>query len=149
LANEATSAREMPIEDAQKLGAMMLFGEKYGDEVRVLDIGTSRELCGGTHVARTGDIGLFRILSEGGVAAGIRRVEAIAGTVAIAHAQAESERLARVAETLRAQPQELEARLAQILESVRALEKEVARLKGQLAMGRLDDMLESGTRMVK
>src|SRR5204862_4394764 len=100
LENEPTKQRVMAIDDARKLGAMMLFGEKYGDEVRVLDIGTSRELCGGTHVARTGDIGLFRIVGEGGVAAGIRRVEAIAGTVALAYASAESERLARMADAL-------------------------------------------------
>ncbi len=80
LDNVATQARVMPIDDAQKTGAMMLFGEKYGDDVRVLDIGTSRELCGGTHVARTGDIGLFKIVGEGGVAAGVRRVEAVTGT---------------------------------------------------------------------
>ena len=89
LENVPTQARVMPIDDAQKLGAMMLFGEKYGDEVRVLDIGTSRELCGGTHVARTGDIGFFKIVGEGGVAAGIRRVEATTGKGALDYVQAQ------------------------------------------------------------
>ncbi|MBC7938963.1 MAG: alanine--tRNA ligase, partial [Chitinophagaceae bacterium] len=87
LANLPTTARVLPIDEAQKLGAMMLFGEKYGEEVRVLDIGTSRELCGGTHVQRTGDIGLFKVVAEGGVAAGIRRVEAVTGGIALAYLQ--------------------------------------------------------------
>jgi alanyl-tRNA synthetase len=149
LANAETVARVMPIDDAQKLGAMMLFGEKYGDEVRVLDIGTSRELCGGTHVGRTGDIGLFRVVSEGGVAAGVRRVEAVAGTVAVDLARREAEQLGRVAGVLKAQPQELETKLGQMLENVKALEKEVARLKGQLAFGKLDQVLDMGMTTIK
>jgi alanyl-tRNA synthetase len=140
LRNEDVSARVMAIDDAQKLGAMMLFGEKYGEEVRVLDIGSSRELCGGTHVRRTGDIGLFRITSEGGVAAGIRRVEAVAGTVALALVQREADTLAHVAETLKAQPQEVEARLAQALENARSLEKELARLKVKMATSQGQDL---------
>jgi alanyl-tRNA synthetase len=143
LRNEPTNARVMSIDEAQKMGAMMLFGEKYGDEVRVLDIGSSRELCGGTHVARTGDIGYFRIVSEGGVAAGIRRVEAIAGSVAIAYAQQESDRLQRVASSLKAQPQEVDAKLAQLQEQLKALEKEMARFKQRMAASQGDDLAAS------
>ncbi len=140
LDNHATHARVMPIDDAHKLGAMMLFGEKYGDEVRVLDIGTSRELCGGTHVERTGDIGLFKIVSESGVAAGVRRVEAVTGENALAYLQALEGTVQRLAGSLKSSPAELSARLGQVLEHVRSLEKELASLKGRLASAQGGDL---------
>jgi alanyl-tRNA synthetase len=141
LKNEATNARVMAIEEAQKLGAMMLFGEKYGDEVRVLDIGSSRELCGGTHVGRTGDIGFFKIVSEGGVAAGIRRVEAIAGSVAIDYMQDLSTKLNTAASLLKAQPHELDAKIAQMLDNVKSLEKQLGQLKSKAAASQGEDLV--------
>jgi alanyl-tRNA synthetase len=141
LANEATSARVMSIEDAQKTGAMMLFGEKYGDEVRVLDIGSSCELCGGTHVKRTGDIGLFKIIAESGVAAGIRRVEAVSGEGALAYLQQQERQLQQVADAVKAQPQEAAERILQILDNAKILEKELARLKSKLASAQGDDLV--------
>ncbi|MBL8518160.1 MAG: alanine--tRNA ligase [Betaproteobacteria bacterium] len=140
LTNAATEARVMAIDDAQKLGAMMLFGEKYGDEVRVLDIGTSRELCGGTHVTRTGDIGFFKIVGEGGVAAGIRRVEAIAGSVALDYVRDLDRKISSASSLLKAQPQDLEARIGQMLDSVKALEKQLATLKARAAASAGDDL---------
>ena len=141
LANAATQARVMAIDDAQKTGAMMLFGEKYGDEVRVLDIGSSRELCGGTHVVRTGDIGLFKIVAESGVAAGVRRVEAVTGDNALAYLQGLEGTLAQLAGALKAAPADVPARLAQVLEQVRALDKELGALKGKLASAQGDELL--------
>jgi alanyl-tRNA synthetase len=141
LANAATQARVMTIDDAQKTGAVMLFGEKYGDEVRVLDIGSSREFCGGTHVLRTGDIGLFKIVSESGVAAGVRRVEAITGDNALAYVQSLEGTMHQLAGTLKAAPAEVPARLGQVLEQVRSLEKELAALKGRLASAQGDELL--------
>jgi len=140
LANVPTQARVMAIEEAQKTGAMMLFGEKYGDEVRVLDIGTSRELCGGTHVSRTGDIGLFKITSEGGVAAGVRRIEATTGEGALALVQRQENLLGDVAGVLKAPVDEVAQRVGQVLDSVRALEKELAQLKGKLASAAGSDL---------
>jgi alanyl-tRNA synthetase len=141
LANAAVKAEVMPIEAAQKAGAMMLFGEKYGDEVRVLDIGSSRELCGGTHVQRTGDIGLFTIVAEGGVAAGVRRVEALTGDNALAYVQGLETALGGVAGTLRVLKPEVPARVNALLDQVRTLEKELDALKGKLASTQGDELL--------
>lgn len=141
LANQATQARLMDMESAQKTGAVMLFGEKYGDTVRVLDIGSSRELCGGTHVARTGDIGLFKIVSEGGVAAGVRRIEAVTGVNALAYLQELEATVNSVAATLKTPASELQPRLVQVLEQVRTLEREVGALKGKLASSKGDELL--------
>jgi alanyl-tRNA synthetase len=140
-ANAATQARLMDIESAQKTGAMMLFGEKYGETVRVLDIGSSRELCGGTHVQRTGDIGLFKVVGEGGVAAGVRRIEAITGANALAYLQSLEDTVAQAAGALKAPTAELTARIGQTLEQVKALEKEVAALKGKLASSQGDELM--------
>jgi alanyl-tRNA synthetase len=142
LANTATQARVMPIEEAQKTGAMMLFGEKYGDEVRVLDIGSSRELCGGTHVARTGDIGAFKILLETGVAAGIRRVEATTGSGVLSYLGETEKNLGAIAQLVKATPAEAAERVAQLMEHSRALEKELDRLKSKLASSQGDELLQ-------
>jgi alanyl-tRNA synthetase len=141
LENLATEAQLMPYDDAIKAGAMALFGEKYGDVVRVLGIGSSTELCGGTHVNRTGDIGLFKIVSEGGVAAGVRRVEAVTGANALALLQSLSARLNEVAASLKVQPEEVSHRIGQVQEQVRSLEKELAALKAKMASGQGDELL--------
>ena len=141
LANHPTQARVMDIESAQKTGAMMLFGEKYGETVRVLDIGSSRELCGGTHVQRTGDIGLFKVVSEGGVAAGVRRIEAVTGANSLAYLQSLEDTVNQAAGTLKAPVAELNSRITQALENARALEKEVAALKGKLASSQGDELV--------
>ena len=145
LENHATNARVMPIAEAQTVGAMMLFGEKYGDEVRVLDIGSSRELCGGTHVARTGDIGLFKIVSESGVAAGIRRIEAVTGKGALAYVQAQEQALNSAASALKAPVGELDSKIMQLIGEARAAEKDLARLKAKVASSAGDDLADSAT----
>jgi len=141
LANAPTQARVMSIDDAQKTGAMMLFGEKYGDEVRVLDIGSSRELCGGTHVARSGDIGLFKIVAESGVAAGVRRLEAVTGEGALALVQHQESLLNTVSTQLGVPAEQSSQRIAQLLDGVKSLEKELAQLKGKLASAAGNDLL--------
>ena len=140
LENHPTKAQHMSFDDAVKHGAMALFGEKYGDQVRVLDIGTSKELCGGVHVNRTGDIGLFKIVSEGGVAAGIRRIEAVTGEGALALVQSMTRRLNEAAAALKATPEELTSRIGQVQDQVKTLEKELNALKSKLASGQGDEL---------
>ena len=142
LANAPTRIRSMDIESAQKTGAMMLFGEKYGDMVRVLDIGSSTELCGGTHVQRTGDIGLFKVVAEGGVAAGVRRIEAVTGKVALAYVQQLESTVTQVAGTVKAPVGELNQRIVHVLDHVKQLEKEIAALKGKLASSQGDELVQ-------
>jgi alanyl-tRNA synthetase len=143
-ANHAVEVRRMKYDQAIKHGAMALFGEKYGDEVRVIGIGDfSTELCGGTHVKRSGDIGLFKIVSEGGVAAGIRRIEAVTGDGALDYIQHQQQTLLAAAGALKAQPQEINQKITQMLDSVKSLEKELARLKSKLAAAQGDDLSAS------
>ncbi len=142
LQNTPTRAQVMPMEQARNSGAVMLFGEKYGDEVRVLDIGSSREFCGGTHVARTGDIGVFKIYAESGVAAGIRRIEATTGASALAMMNAQLQEFHEVARHLRAQPGNgaVEKALAGLMEEKKALEKELSRVRAKLLSGQGADL---------
>jgi alanyl-tRNA synthetase len=141
LANAGAEAKVMALDDAQKSGAMMLFGEKYGETVRVLSIGSSKELCGGTHVKATGDIGLFKIVAESGVAAGIRRVEAVTGDNALAYLQSLETTVQGAAMTLKTTPHELGSRLHAVLEQVRQLEKELTAAKSKLASAQGDELL--------
>jgi len=142
LANVEVSAKLMGFDDAVKSGAMALFGEKYGAEVRVLSMGEhSTELCGGTHVARTGDIGLFKIVSEGGVAAGVRRIEAVTGENALAWVAELQGRVSAAAAALKAQPTELVSKLSALLDAQKVLEKELAAARAKLAVGQGDELL--------
>ena len=139
--NHEVTARIMKYDEAIKAGALAFFGDKYGDEVRVLTMGDfSTELCGGTHVRRTGDIGFFKIVSESGVAAGIRRIEAVTGEGALAWVQQQEARLAHAASVLKAPVGEVTAKLQQVLENVRNLERELGRLKSKLASSQGDDL---------
>jgi alanyl-tRNA synthetase len=141
--NQTVETQLMKYDDAIKHGAMALFGEKYADEVRVIGMGEfSVELCGGTHVAHSGDIGFFKIISESGVAAGIRRVEAVTGKAAVEYAQQRDAQLLDIASALKASPQEITQKLTQIIDNVRHMEKELTRLKSKLASSQSDELAE-------
>ena len=140
-ANAPVTANVMKYDDAIRAGALAFFGDKYGEEVRVLAMGEhSTELCGGTHVARTGDIGFFKIVAEGGVAAGVRRIEAVAGRGALELVQAMDRNLHEAASLLKAPATELTQKIAQVQENVKAMERELARLKSKLAASQGEDL---------
>lgn len=143
LANTAVQCRVLPIEEARKTGAVMLFGEKYGETVRVLNIGTSIELCGGTHVARTGDIGAFKIVSEAGISAGVRRVEAVTGLNALHLMQKNADLLAVSAAKFKAPAEELPEKIDHMSETVKRLEKELSEVKAKLAAKQGDEALSA------
>ena len=140
LANTATSGKVMSLDDAQKTGAMMLFGEKYGDEVRVLEIGSSKELCGGTHVGRTGDIGSLKIVSESGVAAGIRRVEAVTGRNALNFLQGLEDKINEASAILKTHPGDLVNRVAQLQDALRQAERELEKVNSKFAASQGDEL---------
>ncbi|HQZ05612.1 MAG TPA: alanine--tRNA ligase [Burkholderiaceae bacterium] len=142
LNNVPTQSRLMEIEAARQTGAMMLFGEKYGDIVRVLDIGSTTELCGGTHVQRTGDIGLFKVVAESGVAAGVRRIEAVTGQGALAYLQQLETTVTQVAGAVKAPVAELRGRITQMVDHARQLEKDIVALKGKLASSQGDELMQ-------
>ncbi len=139
--NSNVTARVMGYDQAIETGAVALFGEKYGDEVRVIEMGEcSTELCGGTHVKRTGDIGLFKIVSESGVASGIRRIDATTGQGALDYIHLREKQFSDISSLLKVAPEEASERLNQTLENVKRLEKEVARMKSKMASGQGADI---------
>src|SRR5690606_2707333 len=143
--NSEVETEETDIDTAKAKGAMALFGEKYGDSVRVLSMGGgfSVELCGGTHVQRTGDIGLFKIVSEGGVAAGVRRIEAVTGEQALAYLNGAEEQLKEAAQLVKGSRENLLDKLSGLLERNRQLEKELEQLKAKAASAAGDDLAGS------
>ncbi len=141
-ANAGVTSQVMAADEAQAAGAMALFGEKYGDQVRVISVGDySMELCGGTHAKAAGDIGLFRILSEGGIAAGVRRIEATTGDGALAQVHHQQQTLQKLADLVKSDPQQLEARLAKMVERQKEMERELAALESRLKAGQADDIM--------
>ncbi|KAG1087224.1 hypothetical protein G6F40_013764 [Rhizopus arrhizus] len=149
-ANNAAEVHTMALQEALDFGAMALFGEKYGEHVRVLKMGDySTELCGGTHVNRTGDIGLFKIVSEGGVAAGVRRIEAITGDNALAWVQNQNALLTQIAGMLRSTPADVPARIAQVQDQVKALEKDLEQSRNKLAASAGNDLATTAAVDVK
>jgi len=139
--NIPLEAAVMATEEAKKGGAMALFGEKYGDKARVVTIGNiSKELCGGTHSSRTGDLGFFKIISETGIAAGVRRIEALTGTDAVNHVRKQEQILQKIAATVRSSPEEVEEKLEKVMTQVKKLEREIESLKTRMATGSSDLM---------